>query len=237
MVMPREKRTYSGLVPVVDTAAKEMVTLRTQVGNDADRLVPEAVESENCLLTSDCPTLPKVACPVTAKVPPTVALLVTPRLLRVDAPAPSVPRVDAPVTFRVPPTVALLATPRLLRIDAPAPSVPRVDAPVTFRVPPTVALVVTPRLFRVAAPEEATVVPLMAPPTTVPEASTAVPTNPVATTFPVVLTEPLTKMSCPKVTLDGNDWTLRVTPRFLTRMLSTPVAGAETNESVEAVTV
>jgi hypothetical protein len=72
-----------------------------------------------------------VVAPVTPKVPPTVALLVTDNVLSVVA----------PVTPNVPPTVALLVTPRLLRVVA----------PVTFNVPPIVALLLTLRPVPVAA--------------------------------------------------------------------------------------
>jgi hypothetical protein len=65
----------------------------------------------------------RVVSPVTPRVPPTVALLVTPTLAKVEA----------PVTPRVPPTVALLVTPTLAKVDAPAFNVEfNVVAPDTF---------------------------------------------------------------------------------------------------------
>jgi hypothetical protein len=68
-----------------------------------------------------------VVVPVICRVPPTVALLVTPS----DA------SVEAPVTCRVPPTVSFPVTPRDARVEAPeTPRVPpSVPFPLTVRVP------------------------------------------------------------------------------------------------------
>ena len=119
---------------------------------------------------------PIVADPVTPKVPPTVALLVTAALLSVAAPdVLNVESEVAPVTPRVPPTVALVVTAALFNVANPVvlsvvvhilpvfviPAV--VVAPLTPRFPPTVALFVTAALLSVAAPEVLNVVSEVAP--------------------------------------------------------------------------
>jgi hypothetical protein len=105
-----------------------------------------------------------VVAPVTPRVPPTVALLVTPTELRVAAP--DVFKVESevfPVTPKVPPTVALfvivaelrVAAPDVLRVPVPMfpvlvmPLV--VVAPVTPRVPATVASLFTVKLSAVTS--------------------------------------------------------------------------------------
>ena len=78
--------------------------------------------------------------PVTFKVPPTVALLVTSKLSTSVAPAVKPLRVVCPSTFKVPPTVALLVTSKLSTVVAPAVKPARVVSPTTSKpAAPTLA--------------------------------------------------------------------------------------------------